>query len=313
MIAVIINSSDKERHKKNAGVAIDALKSRGVKDFFVAGGYAGAGKTKVNEFEATTDGLDKLKKALERHLENGDILFIYMTGKGYAIKKGDYNHQGLLLKNDEKVDYWNLTRGLGDNARTVIIADSPYFIINQGYEVIISTGAIEEETNSSTFANAFWGGIKTGKFGNTLEEIFEKSMKIYEADKDEKAQFNGIFARSIPELYSLKTLEKDSVIIEFTAKWCHPCQEIKPLVQNMFEEYRHQIKFYTVDTDENLLRDELETRFFGRGNLRMPTFLFLKNGGLIERISGGAEKVTKELENAPERIFGAKPLTKNKE
>ncbi len=63
------------------------------------------------------------------------------------------------------------------------------------------------------------------------------------------------------------------------SKYCAPCQKIAPKIAELAQTYS-SIKFYKVDVDESEDIAELENV------AAMPTFLFYKNGQLIDTIVG---------------------------
>ncbi len=40
-------------------------------------------------------------------------------------------------------------------------------------------------------------------------------------------------------------------LIDFSAKWCGPCQMLAPVLEEVSEEYADKMKFYTIDVDES--------------------------------------------------------------
>ena len=77
-------------------------------------------------------------------------------------------------------------------------------------------------------------------------------------------------------------------IIDFTARWCHPCQRIAPLFEQLKEENK-EIQFHKVDVDE----DTETTKHFEIES--MPTFVAVMDGKEIERFSGASEQKLKDL------------------
>ncbi len=54
---------------------------------------------------------------------------------------------------------------------------------------------------------------------------------------------------------SLETYQKITggapVVIEFTAKWCHPCKLMEPLINQLALAYQKKVLFYKIDIDDN--------------------------------------------------------------
>jgi thioredoxin 1 len=61
------------------------------------------------------------------------------------------------------------------------------------------------------------------------------------------------------------------VIIEVSATWCGPCQQMKPVVEKLAKELANKYKFAEINVDES--RD-LAIKF---GVTSVPTFIFIKN------------------------------------
>lgn len=74
---------------------------------------------------------------------------------------------------------------------------------------------------------------------------------------------------------------KKLVVIDFSATWCGPCKMIAPLYHELSEMPENQdIVFLKVDVDEN---SETAMKYSVSA---MPTFLFIKEGEVIERLMG---------------------------
>ncbi|CAA0843425.1 Thioredoxin H5 [Striga hermonthica] len=72
---------------------------------------------------------------------------------------------------------------------------------------------------------------------------------------------------------------KKLVVVDFTASWCPPCRFIAPVLAEMAKKTPHVI-FLKVDVDElQAVAQEYEVE-------AMPTFLFFKEGKVIDRIVG---------------------------
>ncbi|MFA7115944.1 MAG: thioredoxin [Bacteroidales bacterium] len=71
------------------------------------------------------------------------------------------------------------------------------------------------------------------------------------------------------------------VIIDFYAKWCGPCKQVAPIMEELAKEYGTQIIIYKVDTDKE---KELARDF---GIQSIPTMLFIPVVG-SPQVSKGA-------------------------
>ncbi|KAJ4838013.1 hypothetical protein Tsubulata_030944 [Turnera subulata] len=76
---------------------------------------------------------------------------------------------------------------------------------------------------------------------------------------------------------------KKLIVVDFTASWCGPCKFMSPVVDELAKKFTDVI-FLKVDVDE--LKSVAEEW----GVEAMPTFLFLKEGKLVDKFVG-ANKV----------------------
>lgn len=84
--------------------------------------------------------------------------------------------------------------------------------------------------------------------------------------------------------------EECYLLFYFTAKWCGPCQRIKPLLQKISEGSDASVlKVYMIDIDDN---DEIAKEFQIRS---VPTFYLYKKKELIGQTGGGDIKKVQEL------------------
>ncbi len=70
------------------------------------------------------------------------------------------------------------------------------------------------------------------------------------------------------------------VLIDFGAVWCGPCKMLDPVVEEIAEEFKKQIKVVHVDIDSN---QNLTMQYNVMG---VPTLMLIKNGEPLERMTG---------------------------
>jgi|GEM_PF-1500282 len=85
--------------------------------------------------------------------------------------------------------------------------------------------------------------------------------------------------------YQNEVLEsKIPVILDAYATWCPPCKAVAPIFDDLSKELNGKIKFAKLNVDaEQSLAKKLEIT-------SMPTFLFIKDGKIVERQIGALNK-----------------------
>ncbi|CAM9525280.1 unnamed protein product, partial [Discosporangium mesarthrocarpum] len=79
------------------------------------------------------------------------------------------------------------------------------------------------------------------------------------------------------------------VVIDFTATWCGPCQNIAPAFEQLSEELEGEgVIFLKIDVDEN---EETAQKY---SVFQMPTFLFIRNGEVVDQFSGANAAVLRQ-------------------
>ncbi|MEP6872620.1 MAG: thioredoxin [Anaerolineaceae bacterium] len=71
-----------------------------------------------------------------------------------------------------------------------------------------------------------------------------------------------------------------ATLVDFWAPWCGPCRMVKPIVEELSEEYAGKVNFYKMNTDDN---PQVPSKF---GIRSIPSLLIFKNGELAGTIVG---------------------------
>lgn len=69
-----------------------------------------------------------------------------------------------------------------------------------------------------------------------------------------------------------KAEKADAAVIDFNATWCGPCRMLAPVLEEVSEEMKGSVEFYSCDCDENT---ELARKF---GIMSIPAVVVLKKG-----------------------------------
>ncbi len=77
------------------------------------------------------------------------------------------------------------------------------------------------------------------------------------------------------------------MILYFTADWCNPCKQTRPIVEELNRE-QIMAKFFIIDVDSEIeMAQDFEIR-------SVPTFVVMKNNKEIHRVTGA--KTRQQLE-----------------
>lgn len=74
------------------------------------------------------------------------------------------------------------------------------------------------------------------------------------------------------------------VVLDFWAEWCGPCRMVGPIIDELAEEYDGRITVGKVNVDEN---DAVVGQY---GIRNIPTVLFFKDGQVVDKQVGAAQK-----------------------
>ena len=76
------------------------------------------------------------------------------------------------------------------------------------------------------------------------------------------------------------------VVVDFWAEWCGPCRMLTPIIEELAKEYEGKVTIGKLNVDDNDDSPELY------GIRYIPTVLFFKNGELVDKLVGVAQKAT---------------------
>jgi thioredoxin 1 len=83
------------------------------------------------------------------------------------------------------------------------------------------------------------------------------------------------------------------IMVDFWAEWCGPCRAIAPVLEEIAEASEGRVTLMKVNVDEN---PGLAARYDVRS---IPTILFVREGGVVDRVVGAAPKaVLQDIVNA---------------
>ena len=83
------------------------------------------------------------------------------------------------------------------------------------------------------------------------------------------------------------------VVVDFSATWCGPCKQLKPIVEELAAQYAGKVKIAHVDVDE------ARQAAMKYGVMSVPTVLYLKGGQVRDSQIGvlAKEKMAAKIDN----------------
>lgn len=74
------------------------------------------------------------------------------------------------------------------------------------------------------------------------------------------------------------------LVVDLWATWCGPCRMVSPIMEELSDEYAGKVVVGKCDIEAN---DDIPMQF---GVRNIPTVLFFKNGQLVDKFVGAAQK-----------------------
>lgn len=88
----------------------------------------------------------------------------------------------------------------------------------------------------------------TGAKNNDKKKATKEAVKTTAVKELNETNFNTLVYNV--NVQDLEYLGDKPAIVDFTAKWCGPCQRISPVLDELSKEYKGQIVIYKVDIDK---------------------------------------------------------------
>lgn len=111
-----------------------------------------------------------------------------------------------------------------------------------------------------------------GKCGLQLSmEQLSRSLNVTDESFDME-----VFGSSLP------------VVVDCWAPWCGPCRVVEPVLDQLAQTYRGRAKIVKLNLDENPL---IGSRY---AITRVPTMFLVKNGKIVDTLSGALQKEQQE-------------------
>lgn len=103
--------------------------------------------------------------------------------------------------------------------------------------------------------------------------------KLFLVGRRFESHYSKVIKLTTPAEFNKVMNSSDLSIFDFYATWCGPCKAMIPHISQAIEE-NPDVKFYKVDVDESPEIAKICEI------VAMPTFIFTKDGKIIDRIVG---------------------------
>ncbi len=83
-------------------------------------------------------------------------------------------------------------------------------------------------------------------------------------------------------------------LLDFWAEWCGPCKIMEPIFEEIEKDYHNKMTITKINVDEEEHRALVEKY----NVMSIPTYLFMKNGEVVDQLIGAQAKetLTKKLD-----------------
>lgn len=122
-------------------------------------------------------------------------------------------------------------------------------------------------------------GACSGNDKKTADSVMPDSVIKEVAESEEEVIDTGL-GYNITSKGIVPTMGRP-MVVDFSADWCTPCKEMKPIFAQLKDQYAGKIDFVLIDTDA--MKDLTSTY----GIKEIPTFLFLDKEGAIKMRTTG--------------------------
>lgn len=94
------------------------------------------------------------------------------------------------------------------------------------------------------------------------------------------AQEGGAVITLTDGTWSAEVLKsKIPVLVDFSARWCGACRQMKPICKKLAQEFDKKAKIGELDTDTNEVWNDYKVEL-------LPTFILFKDGKMVDRCVG---------------------------
>ncbi len=127
------------------------------------------------------------------------------------------------------------------------------------------------------------------KIMDELEEIRARKIQTYWNDmKPPTVTLESKMPSSPVEItddnFETMVQEYDFLVVDCWAPWCGPCRMLSPVIDELAGDYNGKVVFGKLNTD---LNRGTAGKF---GIMSIPTLLFIKNGTLVDKITGAVPR-----------------------